>query len=299
MRTSHGELAARFVVNAAGLQADRIAALAGDTQVRLHPARGTFAIFDSAVADLLRHIIYVAGQDTSFSQAMGPTLHGNLILGLGRFLEPESREDTRVTRAGLEEILAYGRQILPELPERDLITTFAGIKTTNNLAANGDFYVGPSAVSPALIHCLIGSPGVTASPGIARLVLDLLADAGLELAEKPDFVGSLPRAPRFRSADAEEREAMVRRDPACGHLVCRCEQVSEAEVREAVRRGARTLDGVKHLTRAGMGRCQGGFCGPWVLKLLAAELGVPPERITRKGPGSAEVAGWEREDGRP
>jgi len=294
--TDKGDLRARFVINAAGLHADRIAWLAGDKEVRLFPTRGTFAIFDSAVSSMLRHLVYVAGQDPSFSQAIGPTVHGNIILGLGKFIEPESRTDARVTRGELETILAMGRQIIPDLPERDLITTFAGIKTTNNLAKNGDFYLGPSSISPTLFHALICSPGVTASPGIARYTLDLLANAGLELSEKSEFNDSLVPQYRFRYAGEPERHSAIRRDPACGHLICRCEQVSEAEVREAVRRGARTLDGVKQITRAGMGRCQGGFCGPWVLKLLATELGIPPEEVTRKGKGSEEVVAWNPEE---
>lgn len=292
--TNKGTFRTRFVINAAGLHADRMAFLAGDKEVRLFPTRGTFAIFDSASSSMLRHLIYVAGVDSSYSQAMGPTLHGNIILGLGHFLEPESPGDTRTTRDALEEILAMGRQIVPDLPERDLITYFAGIKTTNNLAKNGDFYVGPSSVSPSFFHALISSPGITASPGIARLMLDLLSDAGLDLVEKKDFIPGLPGSFRFRDASDEEREAAIHRNKACGHLVCRCEQVSEEEVRSAIRRGAHTMDGVKQLTRAGMGRCQGGFCGPWVLKLLSEELGVAPEAITRKGQSSEEVIAWGR-----
>ena len=125
-------------------------------------------------------------------------------------------------------------------------------------------------------------------------MLDLLSDAGLDLVEKKDFIPGLPRAFRFRDASFGEREEAIHRNKDCGHLVCRCEQVSEEEVRSAIRRGAHTLDGVKQLTRAGMGRCQGGFCGPWVLKLLSAELGVAPEAITRKGRRSEEVIAWDR-----
>jgi len=295
--TGQRTLRSRFVINAAGLYADRIAALAGDIGIRLFRERGTFAIFDSAVSSMLSHLIYVAGVDTSFSQAMGPTVHGNIILGLGRFQKLESRNDTRVTREELGCILEMGRRILPDLPEKDIITTFAGIKTTNNLAEKGDFYLGPSSISPTLIHALISSPGITASPGIARNTLDLLSNAGLDLTEKSDFDGSASLPFHFRSAKDYERSVAIGQNPACGHLVCRCEQVSEAEVREAARRGAKTTDGIKHLTRAGMGRCQGGFCGPLVLKLLAEELGVAVETITRMGEGSEEVSAWNTEDG--
>jgi len=289
VHTDKGALRSRFVVNAAGLYAEHIAHLAGDMMVRQFPARGTFAIFDTSVSSMLRHIVYVAGIDTSFSQSIGPTLHGNMILGLGHYREPANLNDTRVTREELDDILRVGKRIIPDLPERDLIASFAGIKVTNNLAEKNDFYLGPSSISPTLFHALIGPPGITASPGIARALLDLLANAGLDLKEKPDFDGSLTRPFRFREADEAARNAAIRKDSACGHLVCRCEQVSEAEIRDAVRRGARTLDGVKQITRSGMGRCQGGFCGPWVLKLIADELGIPPEKVTRKGRGSEEV----------
>lgn len=294
VRTDRGDLESRFVVNAAGLQADRIAAMVGDSHVRLYPLRGTFAIFDSSVSGMLSSLVYVAGTDLSYSQAMGPTVHGNLLLGLGHFLPPETRADTRVTREALEDILAMGRQIMPRLPEGEVITTFAGIKTSNNLAEQCDFFVGPARHSARFVHCLISSPGVTAAPGIAARVLDLLSDAGLELAEKPDFAPGLPPRFRFRDAGEQERVKAIGRDPACGHLVCRCERVSEAEVQEVIRRGAGTLDGVKQLTRAGMGRCQGGFCGPRVLTLLASELGLRPDQVTRKGRGSPEVLPWRR-----
>jgi glycerol-3-phosphate dehydrogenase len=239
---------------------------------------------------MLRHLIYVAGQDLSFSQAMGPTVHGNIILGLGRFQEPESRTDMRVTRQELECIIQMGRQIIPELPERHIITYFAGIKTTNNLADKGDFYIGPASVSPTLIHALICSPGITASPGIARKMLEILSNAGLDLVEKPDFNPCNEKPFHFRDADEDERSRAIESDCRCGHLVCRCEQVSEAEVRNAVERGVATIDGVKHLTRAGMGRCQGGFCGPAVIKILSEELGIDAENLSRKGKGSEELS---------
>lgn len=288
--TTRGSLAGRFILNAAGLHAEKIARLAGDTGVTLFPTRGTFAIFDSSVSYMLRHLIYVAGQDLSFSQAMGPTVHGNIILGLGRFREPEELTDSRVTKNELDCIIKMGRQIIPELPERQIITYFAGIKTTNNLATRGDFFIGPSSVSPTLIHALICSPGITASPGIARLMLDILSNAGLDLVEKQDFVPCNERSFHFHSADETERSQAIESDCRCGHLVCRCEQVSEAEVRTAVSRGVTTIDGVKHLTRAGMGRCQGGFCGPAVVKILAQELGIEAEDLSRKGKGSEELS---------
>jgi len=288
-QTDKGILQSRYVINAAGLFADHIAWMAGDKDVKLFKTRGTFAIFDTAVSSMLRHLIYVAGLNLSYSQAMGPTMHGNIILGLGWFKEPKDRIDTKVTKEELDTILKMGRQMVPDLPERDLITSFAGIKSTNNLSRPEDFYVGPSGVSPSLIYALICSPGITGSPGIARRIIELLADAGLELKEKPNFNPHREKPFRFRDASEEERKDAIARDPRYGHLICRCEQVSEAEIIEAVRKGARSIEGVKQITRAGMGRCQGGFCGPWILKIISRELGIPPEAVTRKGKGSEEV----------
>ena len=289
IKTDKGTLRSRYVINAAGLFADQVAWMAGDKDVKLFKTRGTFAIFDTAVSSMLRHLIYVAGLNLSYSQAMGPTMHGNIILGLGWFKEPENRIDTRVTREELETILKMGRQMIPDLPERDLITSFAGIKSTNNLSKPEDFYVGASGVSPSLIYALICSPGITGSPGITRRIIELLSDAGLELKEKPDFNPYREKPFSFRDASEEERNEAIAKDPRYGHLICRCEQVSEAEIIQAVRRGARSIEGVKQITRAGMGRCQGGFCGPWILKIISRELGIPPEAVTRKGKGSEEV----------
>jgi len=287
--TTRGVLRTRYVVNAAGLFADQIAWMAGDKDVKLIKTRGTYAIFDSAVSSMLRHLIYVAGLNFSYSQAMGPTVHGNIILGLGRFKEPIDRYDVRVTKEELECILKMGKQLIPDLPEKDVITSFAGIKSTNNLAAPEDFYVGVSGVSPTLIYALICSPGVTGSPGITRRIIELLSNAGLDLVEKPDFNPYREKPFRFKDASEKERRQAIAKDPRCGHLICRCEQVSEAEIVDAIHRGARSIDGVKQLTRAGMGRCQGGFCGPWILKILSSELGIPPEKVTRKGKGSEEI----------
>jgi glycerol-3-phosphate dehydrogenase len=289
VKTDKGILQSRYVINAAGLFADQIAWMAGDKDVKLFKTRGTFAIFDTTVSSMLRHLIYVAGLNLSYSQAMGPTMHGNIILGLGWFKEPENRIDTKVTKEELETILKMGRQMVPDLPERDVITSFAGIKSTNNLSKPEDFYVGSSGVSPSLIYALICSPGITGSPGIARRIIELLADAGLELKEKSDFTPHRKKPFRFRDASEEERKAAIARDPRYGHLICRCEQVSEAEIIQAVHKGARSIEGIKQITRAGMGRCQGGFCGPWILKIIAQELGIPPEAVTRKGKGSEEV----------
>ncbi|MBN2323461.1 MAG: FAD-dependent oxidoreductase [Spirochaetes bacterium] len=284
IHTGNGTIRSRFIVNAAGNKAAKIASMTGDDGIELTLSRGTFAIFDKIHSSLVRNILYVGGGDPAVSQVVGPTVSGNLILGLGSFKTPDSTEDTKVTRESLDEIIAMGRDIVPDLPVTDIITFFAGIKSVNNLEEGGDFHIGYSDLSRRVIHLLIGSPGVTASPGIARHVIDLLSDGGLSLVEKKLFDSSREK----KEDDWDKGQKWP-----CGRIVCRCENVTEATIQNAIERGARTIDGVKHLTRAGMGRCQGGFCEGRIIRYLSEALGIEPTEITKKGEGSEQIKGME------
>ncbi len=214
IETDQGILNTRFLINAAGLYADRIAHLAGDKEVKQYTLRATLSIFDSTASSMLSHLLYVAGVDTTFSQLMGPTLHGNILLGLGHFQKPNDPDDTRVTREGLAEILQMGRKIIPDLPEKDLITSFAGMTLSNNLAKKGDFYLGPSSISNTLLYALITPPGITAAPGISKYMIDLLSNAGLDLVEKPDFNPYREKPFRFKDASEKERRFPPKKLPA-------------------------------------------------------------------------------------
>jgi glycerol-3-phosphate dehydrogenase len=182
-----------------------------------------------------------------------------------------------------------GKKLVPAISEKDVITAFAGIRSENNMAAGGDFYIDHSTHAPGVIHAAIGSPGLTAAPAIAEYLITLLAAAGLRLEEKKTFNPNRIGWRRFEPASVAEKAELIAANPKYGHLVCRCEQVTEAEVLEAINRGADSMDAVKHTTRAGMGRCQGGFCGISVLNYLAGTLGVSPARITKKGLGSHHI----------
>ena len=146
---------------------------------------------------------------------------------------------------------------------------------------------------------MIGSPGLTAAPAIAEFVMGLLSEAGLVMEEKKDFRKQRTGWSRFETASPTEREKMIASNPKYGHIVCRCEQVTEAEIQEAIRRGANSMDAVKHVTRAGMGRCQGGFCGITVMNQLSRALGVSPTRVTKKGEGSHQITESVREEEAP
>jgi glycerol-3-phosphate dehydrogenase len=295
--TSARSYRTRFIVNAAGLFVDDIARLVGDEDLRLLLTKGTMAILDKSASPLCRNLVYgTFGKD--HSQLITPTAHGNLLLGLGTFTVPESKTDTRVARESLKEVLQMARGLVPAVSEKDVITAFAGIRSDNTKAeAPGDFFIGHSEHAPGVIHAAVGSPGLTAAPAIAEHIVKMLGDAGLFFEEKKDFQEKRKGWPRFETASHEQRQALIAANARYGRMVCRCEKVTEAEIREAIGRGADTMDAVKHLTRAGMGRCQGGFCGISVLNRLARQNGRPPTRITKKGEGSYQVI--ESRRGRP
>lgn len=290
VKTSRGLFRTRYLINAAGLFADEVATMVGDRTIQLILTKGTMAILDKSVSHLVRHMIY-GTLSAKHSQVIAPTAHGNLILGLGYFTQPESKSDTRVDRGKLQEVIEMGKELVPSLSEDDIITSFAGIRSENNKTKKGDFYISHSEHAPGVIHAIIGSPGLTAAPAVADMVIGMLVDAGCQMEERPDFQRERRSWKRFSSSSGEEQEALIASNSKFGHITCRCEKVTEAEIVDATHRGAQTLDAVKHLTRAGMGRCQGGFCGPRVFQLLHKELNVPINQVTKKGDPSFVVAG--------
>jgi glycerol-3-phosphate dehydrogenase len=178
--------------------------------------------------------------------------------------------------------------MIPSVSEADVITSFAGIRST----VGEDFYIDVSAKVPAFVQVAgVQSPGLTASPAIGEYVKDLLKKAGLRLIEKSEWDPSIEDTPRVRELDSFELDKVVADDPRAGEIVCRCECVSEAEIVAAIRRGHTTLDGIKYFTRAQMGRCQGGFCTYKIIKILMRETGMSYDQITKNGAGSEILRG--------
>jgi glycerol-3-phosphate dehydrogenase len=283
--TSKGRIKARSIINAAGLFADEMAAMVGDDDIHLNLTKGTMAILDKSASPLVRNMVYgTFGKD--HSQMVTPTAHGNVLIGLGYFTVPEHKGDTGVSRDKLKELTGMAQGLIPAISEKQIITSFAGIRSENTKAGQGDFHIAPSEKAPGVIHAFVGSPGLTAAPAIAELVMKMLGDLGITTEMKDHFVGKRTAWPRFEIAALHEKEELINRNPSYGKVICRCEQVTEAELLEAIRRGADTMDAIKHLTRAGMGRCQGGFCGSAVLKRLSTQLAIPATQVTKKGEGS-------------
>lgn len=271
------------VVNCAGLFADEIARMIGDSSFTISPRRGEYMVLDRECGDLVRTTVFQTPSVKGKGVLVTPTVDGNLLVGpTGEDIEDKT--DTSTTAAGLSYVRDCAMRSVPELDLRYVITSFSGLRA---VGSTGDFIL--TRPMPGFFHAAgIESPGLTSSPAIAKVVRDFLADDGLELREKPDFDPIRRPMNFFEAMTTEQKNALIRLDPRFGKTVCRCENVTEGEIVYAVfaNPGAVDVDGVKRRTRSGMGRCQGGFCMSRVLEILARELAVDPMTITKSGGGS-------------
>jgi glycerol-3-phosphate dehydrogenase len=286
VHTPKGAFPARFVINCAGLFSDEIAEMAGLDDFRIHPRKGEEYMLDKRLRGLVRRLIFPVPSPISKGTLIIPTFDGTIMVG-PTAEDTNDRYDVSTTASGGAKVFDFVRRICPAISPRDTIAEFAGLRAVSD---TNDFIIGSTKVNGFINVAGIQSPGLTASPAIAEYVRNILKDEGLVLEEKADFRGHEPCAPRFSAADPDQRERLVAENPLFARVVCRCELVTEAEVQDAIDRGARTLDGIKFRTRAGMGRCQGGFCTSRCMRLLAERGGVPIHEITKRGGGSWLVA---------
>ena len=282
---------ARVVISAAGVHGDALHNQLCEEKLTIVPRRGEYCLLDRTCGQLVRHTIFQLPSAMGKGVLVSPTVHGNLLVG-PTAVDQEEKDCTATTAAGLRRVAETAARSVPSLPMRDVITSFAGLRA-HLTGGDDDFIVGESA--DGFFEAVgIESPGLSSAPAIGRYLAELAA-AKLEAAEKDDFIPERRDIPRPREMDLAARQALIEKDPAYATVVCRCEQITEGEIREAIRRGARSLDGVKRRVRAGMGRCQGGFCTPRVLELLHQELGVPMTELTKGGGESRLLAGRTKE----
>ena len=280
----------RFLVNCAGGYSDKIANMVGDDFFHVIPRAGEYMLLDKAEGSRVKHTMFQVPTAEGKGILVSPTVDGNLLVGptASKVATPESRD---TTPEGLAVVTRLAAKTAPRVDFRQVITSFTGVRATGD---KGKFVLEASHSMEGVIHAgAIDSPGLTCCVSIARYLTDLLAQAGLQLSAKKDWNGNRPDPHAFRKMTDEEKNARIQEDPAFGKIVCRCETVSEGEILEAIRRnpGARDIDGVKRRTRGGMGRCQGGFCGPYVMELLAREMGIGMEEVTKSGGDSRMVLG--------
>ena len=284
VRTGSGVLRCRALVNCAGASGAALHNLLSEDKKTMVNRRGQYYLLDRAAEQPFDMTVFQCPSEMGKGVLVTPTVHGNLLLG-PTAEDVEDPMDTATTAEGLAQILKKASRTWPGLSTRTNITNFSGIRAH---LTTDDFIVGPCADVPGLFEAIgIESPGLSSAPAIAEVLSGAIA-AYLRLKPKEKTAAyPLPPVP-FREMTPEEQAAAVARDPAYGNLICRCEVVTEAEIRQAIRRpvGARTVDGVKRRTRAGMGRCQGGFCMPRVAAILAEETGVPLTAVTKDGGNS-------------
>ncbi len=284
------QVACTWLVNCAGCYSDRVAELAGDGFFKIIPRAGEYMLLDKAEGSRVRHTIFQVPNQDGKGILVTPTVDGNLLTG--PTANPVAGPDrTGTTPEGLAQVARLAAKSVPTVNFRQVITSFCGVRSSE---AGGDFIIAPSEKVPNLVHvAAIDSPGLTSCVAIARRTVALLEEQGLPHVEKHGWNGHRENIRAFREMTDEEKDAYIKAHPAYGKIVCRCETVSEGEMRDAIRRNppAWDIDGVKRRTRGGMGRCQGGFCSPYVMKLIAQEQGMKLEEITKSGPGSNPLTG--------
>lgn len=292
LETREEIICADYVVNAAGLFSDTLARMFGDDYFRICPRKGEEYIFDLSVKDVVKSTIFPVPGQLSKGILVIPTAAGNLMMGpTGDNID--DKEDLGTSQDGFDRVLEGARSLVPSLDPRKIIAQFAGVRAASD---RGDFIVELSPHVPGLLHLSgIESPGLTAAPAIAADVPRLLAEAGLAIEPKENFQPRREGVVRFNTLSRTEQDELIRRDPSFGRIICRCESITEGEIVDAVRRGARTLDGIKFRARAGAGRCQGGFCQPLIAQILSRELGLPITEVTKVGPGSEVVTSKAKE----
>ncbi|OGR43796.1 MAG: hypothetical protein A2X28_10350 [Elusimicrobia bacterium GWA2_56_46] len=277
---------AGFLVNAAGLFADELSAMAGAPGFRITPRKGEEYLLDKKREHLVNHIIFPLPTADSKGILIIRTSDGNPMIGPTAH-DTGNKNDLATTDEGLAETLKGARRMIPSISKSDIIAYFAGLRPV----CGHDFLIRHEEKVPGLVNVAgIQSPGLTAAPAIARHVRGILEENGLELIPRKDFHKQREKPVHLFQIPLSKTRELIKKEPAYGDIVCRCELVSAQEIRDAVKRGARTLDGVKFRTRAQAGRCHGGFCTTRIIKLMQEELGLGPKEITKRGPGTELIS---------
>ena len=281
LRTNNGEYVTRYVINAAGVHADIIHNMVSANKIKITPRRGDYCLLDKEVGGHVKHTIFPQPTNLGKGVLVSPTIHGNLIVG-PTAVDIEDKEANNTTAAGINDLIAKANDHVKNLPMRKVITSFAGLRAHE---ANHEFIIKEVEDAPHFIDCAgIESPGLTSSPAIGEYVGGMMKEK-MGLTEKESWISTRKGILNPADMTVEERNELIRQNPAYGNIICRCESISEGEILDAIHRplGARSLDGVKRRTRAGMGRCQAGFCSPKVMDILHRELGLAYEEITKSG----------------
>ena len=294
IRTQGQEYEARAVVNAAGVYADEIHNMVSSHKMKITPRKGEYLLFDKKTGKMVNHTLFQLPTALGKGILVTPTVHGNLLLGPTARDIPE-KEEVSTSREGMQQVLKQASMSVSHIPEREVITSFAGLRAhisqmpgLEEGKGEEDFIIEEVKDAPGFIDVAgIESPGLSCAPATGEYVAELVRKM-LNPRWKENFISTRKGIPNMALASGEERERLVRENPAYANVICRCEMVTEGEILDAIHRplGAATTDGIKRRTRAGMGRCQSGFCNPKVVEILARELQVDESEIKKAGDGS-------------
>lgn len=296
VETGKGTYETRIVVNAAGLYGDEIHNQVSREKLHITPRKGEYCLMDKKIGQLVSHTIFQMPTAMGKGVLVTPTVHGNLMVG-PTATDISDKEGVDTTAEGLDEVLKKAALSVKSLPRGVTITSFAGLRAHED---HDDFILGEVKDAPGFFDAVgIESPGLTSAPAIGEWMAEKIVEKlrkTQKVDEKKDFQETRKDIPNIASMDQAEAAALIAENPAYGTIICRCEKVTEGEIIDAIRRplGARSLDGIKRRTRAGMGRCQAGFCSTKVMDILARELGIPLEEVTKAGGASRMLTGGER-----
>lgn len=283
----------KAIVNCAGVYSDEIHNMVSMMKYHITARRGEYCLLDSSAGNLVKATIFQVPGPMGKGILVTPTVHGNILLG-PTAMDIEAKDDTATTTEGINMVKAGVLRSVKDLPLKDVITGFSGLRAHE---AGGDFIIEECADATGFFDAVgIESPGLSSAPAIGEDLAHMVAKY-LKAGQKPGFIGVRRGITCFRELSDENKNKLIKADKAYANVICRCELITEGEILEAIHRplGATSIDGVKRRTRAGMGRCQSGFCMPRVAEILARELKMPLEAVTKKGSGSEILLGHNKE----
>ncbi len=293
VNTDNGSLQTKCIVNAAGVYADQFHNMVSSHKIHITPRRGEYCLLDKTAGNLVSSTIFQLPNEYGKGVLITPTVHGNLLAG-PTAEDHSDKEATLTTAAGLDRLSESAKRSVPSIPLRQVITSFSG----NRAHEDGhEFIIEELQDAPYFVDAAgIESPGLTSAPAIGIRVAEIVKKL-LNPAENPGFSGKRTGILNPKNLSEEAYADLIRKNPAYGNIICRCEMITEGEITDAIRRplGAKSLDGVKRRTRAGMGRCQAGFCSPKTMEILARELGISQLSITKSGKGSSLLTGYSKD----
>lgn len=294
VKTNQGEMTADYVINAAGVYADKFHNMVSEKKIHITPRRGEYLLLDKTAGTHVKKTIFSLPSKLGKGVLVTPTVHGNLLVG-PTATDIEDKEGICTSAEGLNAVITKAGINVKNLPLKQVITSFAGLRAHED---NHEFILGEVEDTPGFMDCAgIESPGLSSCPAIGKYIAELMKEK-MNLKEKENFIETRKGILNPAELSLEERNQLVKENPAYGNMICRCEMITEGEIIDAVKRplGAKSLDGVKRRTRAGMGRCQGGFCSPRVMEIIARERGVDITEVTKSGGKSKLIVGVNKED---